>query len=1012
MTQLPDELEYGFVRSRILLAVADTPADEDHYPDAQAAQGTVRFTPSRSVIRGTEEPVFVIKRNIEVGIAEDADTAAEIRKGDLIHNDRPGVWLVTGTYTVRFQLGDVTIEPFQINVTTENTEASPLWLSLAAPHQPSPDVKFVVNEQVYLDTLAASEAAQAAADLVEGIPEGPPGPQGEIGPAGEDGDSAYALALAEGFEGGQAEWVYSLRGEQGVDGARGPEGPEGPAGTDGVDGIDGEPGPQGEPGAQGERGLQGDPGTPGTDGSDGPQGDPGERGPEGPEGPQGEQGTGVTILGEQPSEADLPEVGESGDAWLVAGDLWVWSEATAGWVNVGTIQGPAGPRGATGEPGPRGEAGAEGPQGERGLPGADGAPGADGEPGPAGADGEPGPAGEDGVGVPQTLSGTGGTIALSDGGGSVTIPEATAQSAGLMTPSSFASIPHLVGEFSNATADADAFTLVYRGSGGRASFSHVTLTDAPTEDSHAASKAYVDGLKTFTSVTDHGASTAGADNTTAFQAAISELPQGGDVYVPPGAYTFTTGGITVPTGVRIRGDQATLHTTATIPLFRVGSGADGVTFENLTIEGDLGEGLAESAQQIGIQAHGDTAHDPITNLTVTGCRFRNLHGTGIRLKFIQDFRIQNNDFTRYGYAAVGCFAVAHGLIEGNNLKGTNQLPSYSVNAYGIFITVLKEDGPIDTPDNPLSFDVMVRNNTIRDQAWSCLDTHVGRAISFIGNHIHNSRASAIGCIYLDPSGEYGHLAPQEIVIENNLITFDQIVDDSDWHKNAILLRGSVDFANPNRQMATGVIRGNVIKRMGRQSNSNFGAIFVGSASGVIVQGNSMIECRTNGVRVTDSRGTIIDSNTITDVWSDSSKFAAGVYLLRSAAYGAVLDATVTNNRFIRGNLVQGVDIPADTRVNSHAIAGSSHVEVVTVEGGNEWGNAQYTSVPKRMMKGTGSQTIMRDAAPPTGAKPDGGVWIVGDQVENSVPASGTPMGWVCASGGSPGVWRPFGAIDA
>lgn len=167
MTQLPDELEYGFVRSRILLAVADTPADEDHYPDAQAAQGTVRFTPSRSVIRGADEPVFVIKRGIDVDIAEDADTAAEIRKGDLIHNGRPGVWLVTGTYTVRFQLGDVSIEPFQIHVTPEHTEAAPLWLSLQAPLVPSPDVKFVVNEQVYRDTLAASESAQSSASDAE-----------------------------------------------------------------------------------------------------------------------------------------------------------------------------------------------------------------------------------------------------------------------------------------------------------------------------------------------------------------------------------------------------------------------------------------------------------------------------------------------------------------------------------------------------------------------------------------------------------------------------------------------------------------------------------------------------------------------------------------------------------------------------------------------------------------------------------------------------------------------------
>lgn len=302
MTQLPDELEYGFVRSRILLAVADTPADEDHYPDAQAAQGTVRFTPSRSVIRGTEEPVFVIKRNIEVGIAEDADTAAEIRKGDLIHNDRPGVWLVTGIYTVRFQLGDVSIEPFQIHVTPDHTEATPLWLSLAAPHQPTPDVKFVVNEQVYLDTLAASETAQAAADRVDEITQGPAG------------ESAYEVAVSEGFIGTKAEWLESLKGEDGDGGA-------------------------------------------------------------------------------------------------------------------GTI---------------------------------------------------------------QTLSGSGGTITLSDGGGSYAIPEGDAESAGLMPAGTTSLVEALTSIINTRNRRAEPYSLAERDGDGGTAFSHVTLTDTPTEGDHAASKQYVD----------------------------------------------------------------------------------------------------------------------------------------------------------------------------------------------------------------------------------------------------------------------------------------------------------------------------------------------------------------------------------------------------------------------------------------------------------------------------------------------------------------------------------------
>ena len=69
-------------------------------------------------------------------------------------------------------------------------------------------------------------------------------------------------------------------------------------------------------------------------------------GPQGPEGPQGPAGTGVTILGSFDSPSELPPTGSNGDAYLVQGDLYVWSGTE--WDNVGTIQGPEGPPGDDG----------------------------------------------------------------------------------------------------------------------------------------------------------------------------------------------------------------------------------------------------------------------------------------------------------------------------------------------------------------------------------------------------------------------------------------------------------------------------------------------------------------------------------------------------------------------------------------------------------------------------------------------------------------------------------------
>ena len=69
-------------------------------------------------------------------------------------------------------------------------------------------------------------------------------------------------------------------------------------------------------------------------------------GPQGPVGPQGPAGTGVTILGSFDSPSELPPTGGNGDAYLVQGDLYVWSGTE--WDNVGTIQGPEGPPGTNG----------------------------------------------------------------------------------------------------------------------------------------------------------------------------------------------------------------------------------------------------------------------------------------------------------------------------------------------------------------------------------------------------------------------------------------------------------------------------------------------------------------------------------------------------------------------------------------------------------------------------------------------------------------------------------------
>lgn len=66
----------------------------------------------------------------------------------------------------------------------------------------------------------------------------------------------------------------------------------------------------------------------------------GKKGDQGDQGEKGDPGTAIAIKGEKATPADLPTDAEEGDAWLVQGDLYVWT-GTA-WQNVGNIQGPRG----------------------------------------------------------------------------------------------------------------------------------------------------------------------------------------------------------------------------------------------------------------------------------------------------------------------------------------------------------------------------------------------------------------------------------------------------------------------------------------------------------------------------------------------------------------------------------------------------------------------------------------------------------------------------------------------
>lgn len=206
------------------------------------------------------------------------------------------------------------------------------------------------------------------------------------GAQGIQGLSAYQVAVQHGFEGTEDEWLISLKGEKGETGPKGDKGDtgeKGATGERGPQGLQGERGLQGVQGEKGEQGIQGPVGPKGEQGEQGIQGIQGPQGEPGPQGPKGDTGSGLNIKGELDSESQLPQEGVSGDAWLIAGNLYVFVgengnvESNPKWSNVGSIQGPQGEPGPKGEPGANGAPGVQGPKGDPGEKGEKGDPGSD-----------------------------------------------------------------------------------------------------------------------------------------------------------------------------------------------------------------------------------------------------------------------------------------------------------------------------------------------------------------------------------------------------------------------------------------------------------------------------------------------------------------------------------------------------------------------------------------------------------------------------------------------------------
>ena len=237
-------------------------------------------------------------------------------------------------------------------------------------------------------------------DGVEGEA-GTSGTSGENGTSGVNGENGTSGTSGKDGENGE-------HGTSGTSGENGTSGTSGENGTSGVNGENGTSGTSGRDGIDGENGEHGTSGTSGINGENGEHGTSGTSGIDGNDGNDGAPGVGINFKGNVPTQENLPEIAEDGDAYITedTDSLWIWNGEN--WIDGGSIQGPAGTSGTSGVDGSKGDQGDSGTSGTSGVDGSKGDQGDAGTSGTSGIDGLNGAPGERGDAGTSGTSGTSG----------------------------------------------------------------------------------------------------------------------------------------------------------------------------------------------------------------------------------------------------------------------------------------------------------------------------------------------------------------------------------------------------------------------------------------------------------------------------------------------------------------------------------------------------------------------------------------------------------------------------
>ena len=250
-------------------------------------------------------------------------------------------------------------------------------------------------------------------------------------------------------------------------------------------------------------------------------------------------------------------------------------------------------------------------------------------------------------------------------------------------------------------------------------------------------------------------------------ATLAPTPSATPASTPSGTRpSLTTGGTINATGFTYTGPitlsrpttliGATINAPAGQPGIIVTS--DNVTIDRVTVIGTGGR--VYHGSEAGITTRG--ASGMVQGLVIRNSHLSRLGYGGMWLQNVENALVEANTVEDVVYTGIMFLSANGGTIANNDVRrvGVYGASANSNNAYGIGISN-------QAPGDPISTDVMVRDNLVEDvPTWHAYDTHGGARISFVRN---TARRSRHGIFITGGSGIGGNGRSVDVVTDGNLI---------------------------------------------------------------------------------------------------------------------------------------------------------------------------------------------------------------------------------------------------